>query len=237
MTSKFADAPSIRNLLVRAIDALDAGQEVDLLDLERKCLEAALSAHLDAATAERAGEVLPRPCTCHPDDKPPRPCPRKYALTECRQAHDPTLTERAGEVLERLRKADEYEPLGHDGWEAADLITALLTANAALRAERDAWQTRAMEQMNRATKASQEAAAAIVDLEAEVEKLRTLLEGWLQLASHCDISEGVCCCGESMEGHSNPMDCGHTPLDHGTYIAVQLGKETRAAITTEERHD
>jgi hypothetical protein len=24
-----------------------------------------------------------RPCTCHPDDDPPRPCPRKYALAEC----------------------------------------------------------------------------------------------------------------------------------------------------------
>lgn len=49
-------------------------------------------------------------------------------------AMDPALTERAGEVLSRLRKADEYEPLGHDGWEAADLITALLAQNAALRA-------------------------------------------------------------------------------------------------------
>lgn len=47
------------------------------------------------------------------------------------------IAERAGEVLPRLRKADEYEPLGHDGWEAADLITALLAQNAALRAERD----------------------------------------------------------------------------------------------------
>lgn len=27
-----------------------------------------------------------RPCTCHPDDNPPVPCPRKYALTECRKA-------------------------------------------------------------------------------------------------------------------------------------------------------
>jgi len=27
-----------------------------------------------------------RPCTCHPDDNPPVPCPRKYALTECRDA-------------------------------------------------------------------------------------------------------------------------------------------------------
>jgi len=29
------------------------------------------------------------------------------------------------ELIARLRKADEYEPLGHDGWEAADRIEAL----------------------------------------------------------------------------------------------------------------
>lgn len=27
-----------------------------------------------------------RKCTCHPDDLPPVPCPRKFALTECRAA-------------------------------------------------------------------------------------------------------------------------------------------------------
>ena len=27
-----------------------------------------------------------RPCTCHPDDNPPRPCPQKYALSECIRA-------------------------------------------------------------------------------------------------------------------------------------------------------
>lgn len=27
-----------------------------------------------------------RPCTCHPDDSPPRPCPGKYALQDCRKA-------------------------------------------------------------------------------------------------------------------------------------------------------
>ena len=26
------------------------------------------------------------PCTCHPDDNPPVPCARRYALTECQQA-------------------------------------------------------------------------------------------------------------------------------------------------------
>lgn len=30
------------------------------------------------------------------------------------------------ELIARLRKADEYEPLGHDGWEAADRIEALV---------------------------------------------------------------------------------------------------------------
>jgi hypothetical protein len=27
-----------------------------------------------------------RTCTCHPDDKPPVPCPRKFATTACRVA-------------------------------------------------------------------------------------------------------------------------------------------------------
>lgn len=30
------------------------------------------------------------------------------------------------ELIARLRKADEYKPLGHDGWEAADRIEALV---------------------------------------------------------------------------------------------------------------
>lgn len=29
-----------------------------------------------------------RPCTCHPDDNPPRPCPRRYAYGECVKAAD-----------------------------------------------------------------------------------------------------------------------------------------------------
>ncbi len=30
-----------------------------------------------------------RPCTCHPDDDPPKPCAKRYALTECREATEP----------------------------------------------------------------------------------------------------------------------------------------------------
>jgi len=33
----------------------------------------------------QAANPDPRPCTCHPDDRPPS-CPRKYALTHCRIA-------------------------------------------------------------------------------------------------------------------------------------------------------
>ena len=26
---------------------------------------------------------LPKPCTCHPADNPPKPCAQKYAFSEC----------------------------------------------------------------------------------------------------------------------------------------------------------
>ena len=49
----------------------------------------------DPTLANSAQRALPlytapvqdtRACTCHPDDNPPTPCPRKYALGECREA-------------------------------------------------------------------------------------------------------------------------------------------------------
>lgn len=33
-----------------------------------------------------AKDLSPRSCTCHPSDNPPRPCPRKHALRDCREA-------------------------------------------------------------------------------------------------------------------------------------------------------
>lgn len=29
-----------------------------------------------------------KPCTCHPDDNPPVPCAKQYALSECRSVAD-----------------------------------------------------------------------------------------------------------------------------------------------------
>jgi phage shock protein A len=71
---------------------------------------------------------------------------------------------------------------------------------------------------------------AVRDLEAKLAKAVELLEAWGDVAVHCSIEEGVCCCGDNMENHTNPMDCGHTPLDHGTYIAIQLAEKTRATL-------
>lgn len=63
-----------------------------------------------------------------------------------------------------------------------------------------------------------------------VRALVEALEAWLELAAHCSIEEGVCCCGDNMENHSNPMDCGHSPFDHGAYVAGQLIESTRTAL-------
>ena len=39
------------------------------------------------------------------------------------------------DLVKRLRRAGEYEPLGHDGWEAADRIEALTEQLEAARAD------------------------------------------------------------------------------------------------------
>ena len=72
--------------------------------------------------------------------------------------------------------------------------------------------------------------AKLAENEVRLRKAVELLEAWGDVAVHCSIEEGVCCCGDNMENHTNPMDCGHTPLDHGTYIAIQLAEETRATL-------
>ena len=66
--------------------------------------------------------------------------------------------------------------------------------------------------------------------EDRAERVECLLEAWVELAAHCSIEEGVCCCGEDMENHPNPMDCGHSPVDHCVYVASQLVEETRATL-------
>lgn len=66
--------------------------------------------------------------------------------------------------------------------------------------------------------------------EAERDAANALLRAWVELSEHCSIEEGVCCCGDYMESHSDPMNCGHLPFDHGAYTTNQLVENTRAHL-------
>jgi len=62
-------------------DPSDADEEQSSWSVYQRTIEA-LEGFEQAALAS----TQPRSCTCHPDDNPPRPCPRKYALNDCRAA-------------------------------------------------------------------------------------------------------------------------------------------------------
>lgn len=71
-----------------------------------------LDAALEAGAADEPSE---RPCTCHPDDNPPRPCPRKYALSECRKAaaYREQVNSLALECAESTRRAAQKSNAVH----------------------------------------------------------------------------------------------------------------------------
>lgn len=45
-----------------------------------------MRAHPEWRDTPPPGKDAVKPCTCHPSDNPPVPCPQKYALRECREA-------------------------------------------------------------------------------------------------------------------------------------------------------
>ena len=67
-------------------------------------------------------------------------------------------------------------------------------------------------------------------LKAKLAKVVGLLEAWVNVATHCTIEDGVCCCGDNMDTHAEPMDCGHSPVDHGAHIAMGLAEETETTL-------
>ena len=91
-------------------------------------LEAALvRAGQQIEKLQRQCEVL-RSCTCHPDDKPPQPCNRRYALTECREA-DRVWT---NEVLRLIQRHAPHIPMSEHGDEARAVFLAFARDVAAL---------------------------------------------------------------------------------------------------------
>lgn len=74
---------------------------------------------------------------------------------------------------------------------------------------------------------------AVPALIAEVERLREALRGLMAVMEHCSVTDGMCCCGDSMDKHPSPMFCGHSPIDHGQYAADQAYEVARAALPEE----
>ena len=84
---------------------------------------------------------------------------------------------------------------------------------------------------------SEKLARALLDARAELAAaqqreaaLTKALEACVASLERVDTAEGVCCCGDSMDRHSDPMSCGHSPVDMGDYYAGQALESARAAL-------
>lgn len=49
----------------------------------------------------------------------------------------------------------------------------------------------------------------------------------LQFMQNADVRSGVCCCGDDIERHGNPMDCGHSPVDMWDHSVLCWAEEIR----------
>lgn len=47
----------------------------------------------------------------------------------------------------------------------------------------------------------------------------------VEFIENAEVQSGVCCCGDSMEGHANPMNCGHSPVDMWSYSVLGIREE------------
>lgn len=64
--------------------------------------------------------------------------------------------------------------------------------------------------------------AELFELRATVERQAAQIEMLRDFIETAPVSTGVCCCGESMEGHSSPMNCGHTPVDLWDHSVISV---------------
>jgi len=55
------------------------------------------------------------------------------------------------------------------------------------------------------------------DLASQYKAQRDALMAFIENAP---VASGVCCCGDDMERHGNPMDCGHSPVDMWDYSVI-----------------
>jgi len=70
----------------------------------------------------------------------------------------------------------------------------------------------------------------IIAQQARIEQLTNFIK-------HAQVSSGVCCCGDSMEGHPSPMTCGHSPVDMWDYHSGELLEAYPDDLSALRAHD
>lgn len=65
--------------------------------------------------------------------------------------------------------------------------------------------------------------------EAREKALREACEQAHGIFLNCEVTSGTCCCGDDMQRHSDPMVCGHSPVDQGHH-AVSKWLENYATL-------
>lgn len=69
-------------------------------------------------------------------------------------------------------------------------------------------------------------------LQRERDQAVELVKQAVDIFTYCTVEDGVCCCGDYMDKHSNPMSCGHSPVDHGSYVAGRWREDARATLAS-----
>lgn len=70
----------------------------------------------------------------------------------------------------------------------------------------------------------------IIAQQARIERLTNFIK-------YAQVSSGVCCCGDSMEGHPSPMTCGHSPVDMWDYHSGELLEAYPDDLSALRAHD
>lgn len=70
----------------------------------------------------------------------------------------------------------------------------------------------------------------IIAQQARIEQLTNFIK-------YAQVSSGVCCCGDSMEGHPSPMTCGHSPVDVWDYYSGELLEAYPDDLSALRAHD
>ena len=66
--------------------------------------------------------------------------------------------------------------------------------------------------------------------EKHTHDLLELLEQAVSIMKNCEVSSGICMCGDSMDGHQGQFESGHVPVDSGEYYKDCFLQKAGAAI-------